>query len=189
MRLFVIAGTIMLTACIVPRGLAEALPALHGVYLGQDGHDYCSPSNRLGPDDIQDLHLRLEGLAADQEIVEANFTRAAGGQWTYWTDPRPTPHFRAQILRQPGSTTADVFLEPSNDDEKFDLAIDLKYASGAHAQTTLHCGRSDPNLFMPQATLAGKRIGQDGHDLTGPGPSVGPDGLQDARITLQGLSK
>lgn len=94
-----------------------------------------------------------------------------------------------QIRFAPSSGVPTVFLEPSNDDRRFDLSIELKYASGTTERTTVHCGRSDPNLFMPHATLVAKWIGQDGHDLTGRGPAVGPDGLQDARIDLQGLSK
>lgn len=180
--------SLLLTTCLLPVVSAGA-PSLHAVYLGQDGYDYCSPDNRLGPDDVQDLHLRLEGLAPDRRIVEANFTRDGGGQWTYWERPQATPHFRAQILRDPKSVTADVFLEPSNDDQRFDLSIELKFADGPPERTTVHCGRSDPNLFMPQATLAARWVGQDGHDLTGRGPAAGPDGFQDARIDLQGLSR
>jgi hypothetical protein len=38
------------------------------------------------------------------------------------------------------------------------------------------------------AHLAARWIGQDGQDWTGPGPSVGPDGLRDVHIHLGGLS-
>lgn len=169
--------------------LAGPEPAPRAIYLGQDGHDYCSPDGRLAPDDIQDLHLRIEGLEPDQQILEADFARSGGGEWTYSARPEPTSHFRAQILRDPGATTADVFLEPSHDDRQFDLHIDLHESGGVRHEIDVHCGRSDPNLFMPQAVLGARWVGQDGHDLTGRRPAVGPDGFQDARIGLQGLSK
>lgn len=169
--------------------LARAEPALVAIYLGQDGHDYCSPNGRLGPNDIQDLHLRIEGLKPDQHIIEASFKRNGGGEWTYSALPEPTPHFRAEILRASGASTADVYLEPSNDDLQFDLHIELREAGGTRHEMDVHCGRSDPSLFMPHAVVRARWVGQEGHDLTGRGPAVGPDGFQDARIDLQGLSK
>lgn len=182
-------GAILAFLLFVSARFVGAEPALRAVYLGQDGHDYCSPEGRLGPDDIQDLHLRIEGLKPGQRIVEASFQREGGGEWTYSARPEPTPHFRAEILREPGAPTADVYLEPSNDDLQFDLHIELREASGARDEVDVHCGRSDPNLFMPHAVLCARWVGQDGHDLTGRGPAVGPDGFQDARIDLEGLSK
>jgi hypothetical protein len=41
---------------------------------------------------------------------------------------------------------------------------------------------------QPPARLAARWIGQDGQDWTGPGPSVGPNGLQDVHIHLSRLS-
>jgi hypothetical protein len=121
-------------------------PALRAIYLGQDGHDYCSPDGRLVADEIQDLHVRLDGLEPDQRIAEALFTRKGGGEWMYWDRPEPTPHFRAQILRQAGAATADVFLAPSNDEKEFDLDIVVRERNGRRLETTVHCGRSDPNF-------------------------------------------
>ena len=31
-------------------------------WIGQDGHDYVGPSNRLEPSEVQDVHLALSGL-------------------------------------------------------------------------------------------------------------------------------
>jgi hypothetical protein len=164
-------------------------PALHAVYLGQDGHDYCTSDCQLQPNDIEDLHLRLEGLPAKEEIRSASFSRAGGGAWSYSTLAQPTPHFRAALLRESRSAWADVFLEPTFEEPAFDLHIELEYASGRKAELDARCGQSDTNLFMPQVVLQARWIGQDGHDLTGPTADVGPDGFQDARIDLAGLSK
>jgi hypothetical protein len=157
-------------------------PALHAVYLGQDGRDYCTTDSQLGPNDIQDLHLRLEALPAGEEITAATFTRNGGGAWSYSNLPQRTRHFRAALLRTPQADAADVHLEPTYDAGAFDLHIELEYASGHKAELDMHCGRSDSNRFMPQAILQAHWIGQDGHDLTRPTPTVGPDGFQDARI-------
>src|SRR5262249_15723556 len=46
---------------------------------------------------------------------------------------------------------------------------------------------TDPNLRMPHAALQARWVGQDRQDWAGTGPSVGPDGLQDARIHLSRL--
>jgi hypothetical protein len=39
----------------------------------------------------------------------------------------------------------------------------------------------------PRTSLSGRWIGQDGHDLVGPSPTPGPDGVQDVRITVNGV--
>ena len=41
---------------------------------------------------------------------------------------------------------------------------------------------------MPADAVTAAWIGQDGQDWTGPGPAVGPDGVQDAHIALGNLS-
>ena len=47
--------------------------------------------------------------------------------------------------------------------------------------------QADPRRRMPAGVLQARWLGQAGQDRTGPGPSVGPDGLQDARIHLSEL--
>ena len=44
------------------------------------------------------------------------------------------------------------------------------------------------SLRMPGAAIQARWVGQDRHDRVGAGPSVGPDGIQDARIRLAGVS-
>src|SRR5579883_3158104 len=47
--------------------------------------------------------------------------------------------------------------------------------------------QNDPNRRISSVGLQARWLGQDGQDRTGPGPAVGPDGLQDARIHLSKL--
>src|SRR5262249_14438657 len=63
----------------------------------------------------------------------------------------------------------------------------LQFDDGSTADFWVRGGRADPNLRMPSARLAITWRGQD-EDWTGPGPSVGPDGLQDVHLALPKLS-
>ena len=38
-------------------------------WLGQDGHDYVGPNERLAPSDIQDIHIAIAGLDPGREVV------------------------------------------------------------------------------------------------------------------------
>src|SRR5262245_39746033 len=44
--------------------------------------------------------------------------------------------------------------------------------------------KTGPDRRLPAGALQARWLGQDRQDRTGPGPAVGPDGLQDARIRL-----
>ncbi len=48
--------------------------------------------------------------------------------------------------------------------------------------------RAEAYQAVRHSGLQARWIGQDGQDWTGPGPSVGPDGLQDVHIQLTGLA-
>ena len=156
-----------------------------GVWLGQDGHDYCQTSSALGPNDIQDLHLQLENLPADLEIASLVVRRHGGGEWIVNGKSRS---WRGHLIRLPHAPTANLYLEPSHDEASFRLDCELQFSSGEVSRFSVQGGRSDPNLFMPAAQLKATWIGQDGQDWTGPGPAVGPDGFEDARLELTGLS-
>lgn len=158
----------------------------HGVWVGQDGHDYCQTSSALGPDDIQDLHVRFEGLPAGEEIESGMIRRQGGGEWAINGKGRS---WHAHVIRDAGSTTADVFMEPSHDEESCQLAVELHYRSGQSVTFPINGGRSNPNLFMPTAVLQARWVGQDHLDWTGPGPAVGPDGFVDAQIAVSGISR
>ncbi len=164
-----------------------SLPVPRAVWLGQDGHDFCQTAASLKPNDIQDLHFRLEGLPVGEEIKGILIRRAGGGEWAFgnqggrWT-------WKAHLLRATNSPDADLFLEPSHDEQGFHVDIELRYRSGRETRLALTGGRSDPNLFMPGARVAATWVGQEGHDWTGPGPAVGPDGFEDARIEIAGLA-
>ena len=64
----------------------------------------------------------------------------------------------------------------------------IRYDDGREHQLVLHGRKVDSNLRTAQAALRANWIGQDGSDRVGTNSEVGPDGLQDARIQLAGVS-
>lgn len=159
-------------------------PGPHGVWIGQDGHDYVGPSSRPGPSDVQDIHVRLLALPPDEEITSASVDRLGGGQWLYHGGWGP---WAAHLERAPRSETADLYLEPSHENTPA-LHVTLHFAGGKTSEFDMSGGPADVNLRMPNAALAAQWVGQDGQDFTGSGPAVGPDGRQDVHLALSRLS-
>src|SRR3954447_19030217 len=92
-----------------PRTLLSA-QAVTATWIGQDGHDLVGPYSSPGPDDVQDLRFALAGLPANRAIIQANISGDKGGQWMY--NGPPNGPWAAAIVRSPGSTTADLYIEP-----------------------------------------------------------------------------
>src|SRR5262249_47401016 len=88
----------------------------------------------------------------------------------------------------PGSRRADLYLEPSRVETGRTFAMVLRHDDDTVSELSFRGRRANPNLRMPGAALGARWLGQGPSDRTGPGPSVGPDGLQDARLALRGLS-
>ena len=163
--------------------LAGSSPA--ATWIGQDGHDLVGYSSRPGGNGVQDIHIALTGLPADRTITAADVAGLGGGDWQY---AGPPSSWLADIVRAPGATAADLYIEPYQQDSGRPYNISLTFDDGSTANFWVTGGPVDPNLRMPQAALQATWIGQDGHDLTGAGPGVGPDGIQDAHLTIAGLS-
>src|SRR5262249_43746578 len=88
----------------------------------------------------------------------------------------------------PGSRRADLYVEPARVETGRAFTIKLRYDDGTSPEFYVQGRTADPDLRMPGAALRGTWVGQEPSDPAGPGPSVGPDGLQDARLTLERLS-
>jgi hypothetical protein len=153
-------------------------------WLGQDKHDFVGPSNRKGLSDVQDIHIELRGLDPRREVVFVDVTGQGGEQWQYNAE---SSAWKAELRRGNGAPTADLFIEPARIETGRMFHILVRYDDGSTAETDLRGLKADPNLRMAGASLAARWVGQDRQDWTGPGPSVGPDGLQDVRIELSGL--
>ncbi len=154
-------------------------------WIGQDGHDYVGPSERPAPSDIQDIHIALAGLDPSHEVVFVEVKSTNGNFWRF--DDKPGA-WRAEFKRAKGSRTGDVFFEPAWVETGRPFHVQVRYDDGSTAETDLRGGKADDKLRVTTVALAARWIGQDRHDRTGAGPSVGPDGLQDVRIHLSRLS-
>jgi hypothetical protein len=157
-----------------------------GTWIGQDGHDLVGSSSTAGPDGVQDIHVALSGLPAGNPVAFADIQGLGGGEWQF--HGQPGGPWAAALVQGQGATTADLYFDPTQVENGRPFSIQLTYADGTTSSLWVQGGTADPNLRMPDASLAAKWLGQDGHDLTGPGASVGPDGLQDVHLALTGLA-
>lgn len=158
-----------------------------GRWLGQDKHDYCGEvTNGVKPNGVQDIHIALAGLPPRSEIVFASVTGHGSDEWQFQGERQN--QFSALILRKPGSTTADVFFEPTHVEKGREFCVKLRFSNNAVVEVFLKGGHADPNLRMPNAAMNARWVGQDRQDYAGMGPGVGPDGLQDAHLLLTKLS-
>ena len=153
-------------------------------WIGQDGQDHVGPSNRLEASDVQDIHLSLGGLDPRRKVVFVDVTGEGGDQWQYNAQSFA---WKAELKRKDGSTTAELYLEPARVETGRNFHISVRYEDGTTVEADVRSRKTNPNLRMPGVALQAQWLGQDRHDMVGPGASVGPDGLQDARIRLSGL--
>ncbi|AGA26191.1 right-handed parallel beta-helix repeat-containing protein [Singulisphaera acidiphila] len=154
-----------------------------GRWLGQDGHDLVSPSTTLEPNGYQDIHIQLVGLPAQRAIKTVEI-RPDGG---FWSSDRSSNSWRIAAERSPGSTTADLYFENEHPEKGRTFQIKIDYKDGMVANLSVRGGRSNPNLRMPGTMPTVRWAGQDGQDFTAAELGVGPDGYQDARLTLEKL--
>ena len=152
-------------------------------WVGQDGHDYVGPSDKLGPSDIQDIHIAIAGLDPRREVVflEVSSTNGTSGGL------RRSPPAGVPIEACKRRATGDVFIEPARVETGQPFHVLVRYDDGSTAETDLRGGKADHKLRVTAVALAARWIGQDRQDRTGAGPSVGADGFQDVRIHLSRL--
>jgi len=155
-----------------------------GTWIGQDGHDFVGLSRVLGGNGVQDIHIAVAGLPPDRTIALADIQGFGGGRW----QSTGVLGWMAAVVRASSSPTADLYIEPYQVETGRSFDITLTYDNGSTAEFWVNGGTADPNLRMPDAAVQAQWIGQDGHDLVGPGPAVGPDGIQDVHIALSHLA-
>ncbi len=166
----------------------EARALLSGItasWIGQNSQDYTGPYYGLKPDGSQDIDIRLQNLPAGRTLTSADIQGFGGGEWFY---NGPYGPWSAAYITAPGSTTGDLFLEPSQVETGRPFNVVLTFDDGSRADLWLAGGAADPNLRMPSASVQAAWIGQDGSDHAGPGVGVGPDGIQDVHLALSQLS-
>ncbi len=154
-------------------------------WIGQDRHDYVGPHTRPEPSEVQDIHIALSGLDPRHEVVFVEVNGHGGNRWQYGARPSS---WRAELRRQRGSRTADLFIEPGGVETGRSFQVIVRYDDGSTEEAYMMGRTADPGLRMPGFALAAQWVGQNRQDWTGPGPCVGPDGLQDARIHFSKVS-
>jgi len=155
-----------------------------GRWVGQDGHDFTSMLKGTRPSGYQDMHFVLTGLPPEREITKIVMTGDGGGLWNY---PHKPGSAAIALARPQRSRTASLYVEPYTYEKGRNFLFKLFYDDGSKAEVLIRGGKANPNLRMPEAAMVAKWIGQERRDEIGPGLGVGPDGLQDVRISLSKL--
>lgn len=154
-------------------------------WMGQDGHDFVSSSQRFEPNEVQDIHLAVGGLDPRHEVVFIDIVIPSGHHWQYHP---PGGNWLAHLVRSRGATTADVFVDAIEMTPGSACHMLVRYDDGSTAEADFRSRRIETSLRMPGFVARAQWIGQGRSDEAGLGPSVGPDGFQDARIHLDRLS-
>ncbi len=185
LRRYVTVLGIILPTCVGASPLEAAQQRVTARWLGQDENDLVGPRSEPGPSDVQDIHIRLEGLPANRPVKTVVVRGEGGDEWQYNGKYGP---YRAELVQEAGKGRAELFVEPTRAETGRGFTITLTFENGQTSEIIFKGGRADPNLRMPQARLSAKWLGQPGHDRAGLGPGVGPDGQKDATIALERLS-
>ena len=171
-----------LDAC-EPRLLLSGDPT--ALWVGQDGVDLAGPSARLGPSDVQDIHIGLANLPAGKAVAGISVYPYGGGDWEV---NGTNGSWAGAFVAAPGASTGELYVEPYTVETGRKIDIVLHYGDGTSYGFSFAGGTADPNLRMPAAALSAAWAGQDGADFVGRGPGVGPDGFKDVHIVLSNLS-
>ncbi len=164
--------------------LAAALPTV--TWIGQDGVDLVGRSSVASPDGVQDIDIAVTGLPTNLSVVQADIIGYGGGEWEY--NGPPGGPWAAALVQAPGSSTADIYIEPYQVETGRYFWITFTYSDQSTATVEFMGGTANPSLRMPGKGVNLQWLGQDGQDWTSPDPAVGPDGFQDADIGLTQLS-
>ncbi|HET6382055.1 MAG TPA: hypothetical protein VFJ58_01580 [Armatimonadota bacterium] len=166
-------------------GAAPKTPVPTAVWIGQDGKDFTNPSSVLAPNGVQDVHIAVTGLPRARKIDSATLLGYGAGEWHY---SGSAGSWRIAMTRAPNSPDADFYFDAGDFDTVRRWNLILSYDNHEKVDIGFAGRKFNPLLRMPGAALRAAWIGQDGSDLTGPGPSVGPDGFQDVHLKLWRLS-
>ena len=171
-------------ASLEGRCLLSATPA--AAWLGQDGHDLAGGATLGVGNGVQDVHIILSGLPSGESIHSVLLLGYGGGGWNINAGVYK-PEFSGEMIRASGSTTADLYVDPYVTETGRYFDVVLNYADNSSVTFGMNGGTADPNLRMPSSVVSAHWLGQDGVDMTGSSPAVGPDGFQDADLALTNL--
>ena len=113
-------------------------PEFAAEWVGQVNHDVVQVGGAAGGNGIQDVQIRLRGLADGKTIKQiVALTRGGKGRGIWRLDTARTPNWKLALERNGASSTAEVYIEPINQD-CFDreIEITITYDDGGIAKTT-----------------------------------------------------
>ncbi|MFO0960100.1 MAG: hypothetical protein U0800_22130 [Isosphaeraceae bacterium] len=154
-----------------------------GIWLGQDGTDKVGPSGRAEPSDVQDVHIRLDGLPP-KAINRLTLKGLGGDEW----NSQGQGGWLVLVERSRDLTRAELFFEPTREETGRGFEVIIDFADNSRVGFFLDGGKADPRMRVAGASVKGKWIGLTAEDRVGEGPGVGPDGRPDSAIALEKLS-
>src|SRR5262245_43867874 len=130
--------------------LMSAGPALaqspRGTWLGQDGQDRVGKSGRAEPSDVQDVHVRLDGLPRE-EIALLKLRAIAGDEWD--TEGQGSWHVLVERGKDP--SRADLYLEPARAETGRGFEVVIQFVDGSKVGFFIEGGKADPGKRMAGA--------------------------------------
>lgn len=154
-----------------------------GTWLGQDGVDKVGPTTRAEPSDVQDIHIRLDGLPP-RAIDVVTIKGLGGDSW----NSKGEGGWMIAVERSRDLSHAELYLEPARVETGRGFEVIIDFTDKSRAGFFIDGGRADPNLRVASASAVGKWLGLTTADHVGDGPGVGPDGRADSAIELERLS-
>ena len=113
-------------------------PEFAAEWVGQVNHDVVQVGGAAGGNGIQDVQIRLRGLADGKNVKQiVALTRGGKGRGIWRLDTARTPNWKLALERNGTSPTADAYIEPINQD-CFDREIEITvtYDDGSTAKTS-----------------------------------------------------
>src|SRR5271157_5598484 len=151
----------------VDANLRDPGQGLSAQWLGQDGNDWTGNGPSVGPDGIQDFHLKVSNISTGGTVSSLVLTANPGlsaQSWQIGTNPQG--YSNAELLNRVtsgGTDTADYFGNPSSSlSNGAPLTLQLTYSDqnrGGKMDTVpisagLTVGNINPTLAMPRGSVA-----------------------------------
>jgi len=149
-------------------------------WVGQDGRDFVGGEPGPAPNGYQDVHIVLSGLPAGRNLTEVVLGGYGSDLWNNVVTNKAA--VRVDRGAKPGSF--DLYLEPFRREVGREFQLKWKLDDGRSGETYFPGGKADPNLRAPGLGVEAKWMTPAGHDRTGLGVGVGPDGLEDAQLAI-----
>ncbi len=122
---------------------------IQALIVGQDNNDLVGTgSGTPEPDGTQDLHIELVGLSPDDTITGLVITDAADNESWQW--PESGSSLQIMFDHPAGTTTGDIFIEPTGWHIDDDFTISLTYAAASPISIPVQGVMFSPALSVAQ---------------------------------------